>query len=122
LKKGTTNVVTGANFQPTMTSAYIGTITSTFVVDRTAFAKAPSGWKLVGANYQCVMTYGSKTQVAANKKIKTVTQKPSKAGCALPALTASVQVKVKNNWTRLAQKKGSAVLLPQKRTAKINLQ
>lgn len=122
LKKGTTNVVTGANFQPTMTSSYIGSITSTFIIPKTAFSKTPSGWKLVGTNYTCAMSYGSKIQVAANKKIKTVTQKPSKAGCALPALTASVQVKVKNNWTRLAQKKGSAVLAPQKRTAKINLQ
>ena len=105
-----------------MTSSYIGSITSTFIIPKTAFSKTPSGWKLVGTNYTCAMSYGSKTQVAANKKIKTVTQKPSKAGCALPALTASVQVKVKNNWTRLAQKKGSAVLAPQKRTAKITLQ
>ena len=122
IKAKTTNVVTGANFQPTMTASYIGTMTSTFIVDKTAFAKTPAGWKVVGTTYQCAMTYGSKTQVAANKKIKTVTQKPAKAGCALPALTASVQVKVKNNWTRLGQKKGSAVLTAQKRTAKITLQ
>ena len=122
IKAKTTNVVTGANFQPTMTAAYIGTMTTTFIVAKTAFAKTPAGWKVVGTNYTCAMTYGSKTQVAANKKIKTVTQKPAKAGCALPALTASVQVKVKNNWTRLGQKKGSPVLTAQKRTAKINLQ
>ena len=124
LKKGTTNVVTGANFQPTITASYIGSVTTTFLVDKTAFAKAPAGWKLVGANYQCVMNYGSKTQVAANKKIKTVTQKPAKAGCALPALNAPVQVKVKNNWVRLVQKKGTPALAAplQKRTAKLNLQ
>jgi hypothetical protein len=122
IKAKTTNVVTGANFQPTMTSAYIGTMTSTFIVAKTAFAKTPTGWKVSGTNYTCAMTYGSKTQVAANKKIKTVVQKPAKAGCALPALTAPVQVKIKNNWTRLAQKKGAPALLPQKRTAKINLQ
>jgi len=42
----------------------------------------------------------------------------------LPALATgqTLQVKVKNNWTRLGQKKGSAVLTGQKRTAKINLQ
>jgi hypothetical protein len=122
LKKGTTNVVTGANFQPTMTSSYIGSMTTTFIVARTAFTKTPSGWKVSGTNVTCTMTYGSKTQVAASKKTKTVTQKPSKAGCALPALNAPVQVKVKNSWNRLGQKKGSVVLTPQKRTAKINLQ
>ena len=122
IKAKTTNVVTGANFQPTMTASYIGTMTSTFTIPKAAFAKTPSGWKVVGTNYQCVMTFGSKTQVAANKKIKTVTQKPAKAGCALPALTAPVQVKIKNNWTRLGQKKGSPVLTAQKRTVKINLQ
>jgi hypothetical protein len=105
-----------------MTSSYIGSMTTTFIVARTAFTKAPSGWKVVGTNYTCTMTYGSKTQVAASKKTKTVTQKPSKAGCALPALNATVQVKVKNSWNRLGQKKGSVLLTPQKRTAKINLQ
>ena len=120
IKAKTTNVVTGATFLPTMTSAYIGTMTTTFLVAKSAFAKTPSGWKVVGTNYTCAMTYGSKTQVAANKKIKTVVTKGKT--CALPALTAAVQVKVKNNWTRLAQKKGSPALTAQKRTAKINLQ
>ena len=122
LKKGSTTLVTGANFQPTMTSSYIGSMTTTFIVARTAFTKTPSGWKVSGTNVTCTMTYGSKTQVAASKKTKTVTQKPSKAGCALPALNATVQVKVKNSWNRLGQKKGSVLLTPQKRTAKINLQ
>jgi hypothetical protein len=120
IKAKTTNVVTGATFQPTMTSAYIGSMTTTFLVAKSAFAKTPAGWKVVGTNYSCAMTYGSKTQVAANKKIKTVVSKGKT--CALPALTAAVQVKVKNNWTRLAQKKGSPALNAQKRTAKINLQ
>ena len=115
------NAVASATLAPSITSTVIGQITTTFLVPKTAFAKAPTGWKVVGNNYSCALAvYGSKTQVAANKKIKTVVSKGKT--CALPALTAPVQVKVKNNWVRLAQKKGSAALTPQRRTAKLNIQ
>ena len=126
LKAKTTNVYTGVTLQPTITSSYIGAVTTTFIIPVASFAKAPAGWvanaKVGATAYQCVMAYGSKTQVPASKKIKTVVTKGKT--CTLPALATgqNLQVKVKNNWTRLGQKKGSAVLTGQKRTAKINLQ
>lgn len=120
--------VTGSTFLPSITSSVIGSISTTFIIPASTFAKVPAGWTalpkpsktVVATTYQCVLSYGSKTQVAANKKIKTVVSKGKT--CALPALSAPLQVKVKNNWTRLGQKKGSVRLSPQKRTAKINLQ
>ncbi|MEY4349257.1 MAG: hypothetical protein RL719_554 [Actinomycetota bacterium] len=113
--------VTSATFAPSITSTVIGSITTTFIVPKAAFAKTPAGWKVVGTNYSCALAvYGTKTQVAANKKIKTVVSKGKT--CALPALTAPIQVKVKNNWVRLGQKKGSDKLDPQRRTAKLNIQ
>ncbi len=120
--------VTGATFIPSITSQLIGSISTTFIIPASSFAKVPAGWTalpkptktVVATTYQCVLSYGSKTQVAASKKIKTVVSKGKT--CALPALSSPLQVKVKNNWTRLAQKKGSAAVTPQKRTAKINLQ
>ena len=122
------NVVTGATFSPAITSLLIGSVSTTFIIPASTFAKVPAGWTalpkpsktVVATTYQCVLSYGSKTQVAASKKIKTVVSKGKT--CALPAVTTPLLVKVKNNWTRLAQKKGSAVLTPQKRTVKINLQ
>lgn len=126
LKAKSTTVYTGVTLQPTISSAYIGAVVTTFSIPASSFTKAPAGWTAnakVGATaYLCTMTYGSKTQVAANKKIKTVVTKGKT--CTLPVLAngQTIQVKVKNNWTRLAQKKGSPALTGQKRTVKINLQ
>lgn len=126
LKAKSTTVYTGVTLQPSITSAYIGLITTKFTIPVGSFSKAPAGWTAnakVGATfYQCTLSYGSKTQVAANKKIKTVISKGKT--CTLPVLAngQTLQVKVKTTWTRLGQKKGSPLLTAQKRTAKINLQ
>ena len=118
--------VTTLTLNPTITSNYMGAITTVFSIPKAASKTTPAGWTLPknGTAYTCTVTYGVTKKLAANARAKTVTYKPAKP-CTLaisPKIATGTVITVKNTWDRRNAKTYVAVTGgAQKRTAKITL-
>ena len=122
-----TGNVTSLTLNPTITSNYMGPITTVFSIPKAASAKTPVGWTLPknGTAYTCTVTYGvTKKLTGTNPRAKTVVYKPAKP-CTLaitPKVPAGTVITVKNTWDRRNAKTYAAITGGvQKRTVKITL-
>ncbi len=118
--------VTTLTLNPTITSNYMGPITTVFSIPKAASKTTPTGWTLPknGTAYTCTVTYGVTKKLANNARAKTVVYKPAKP-CTLaisPKVPAGTVVTVKNSWDRRNAKTYLAIAGGiQKRTATITL-